>query len=76
MPSNNKQLTDHQVTEQIDTWVYDGVEVTKTGRKAQRIVQSGGRIYELIEITPVDRRMVGEWKKWVKDSELYKVLLT
>ena len=54
--------------------MYDGVEVTKTGRIAQKTIGRGDRVYELIEVTPVDRRMVGEWKKWVKDSELYKVL--
>ncbi len=55
------------------SWVFDGVEVIKTGRKAQNTTRSGKPL-ELIEVTPVDQRMVGTWKKWVKESELYEVM--
>ena len=54
------------------TWVHEGVEVIKTGRVATRPVRAGNTV-ELVEITPVDQRMVGTWKKWVKEIELYEI---
>jgi hypothetical protein len=61
------------MTDSTKTWVYDNVEVTKTGRIAQNKTRSGKSL-ELVEITPVDQRMVGTWKKWVRDTDLYEVV--
>jgi hypothetical protein len=61
------------MTDSTKTWVYDNVEVTKTGRIAQNKTRSGKSL-ELVEITPVDQRMVGTWKKWVRDSDLFEVV--
>jgi hypothetical protein len=61
------------MTDNTKTWVHDNVEVTKTGRTAQNKTRSGKPL-ELVEITPVDQRMVGTWKKWVKDTDLYEVM--
>lgn len=54
-----------------ETYVYEQVEVKKTGRTAQNPLRSG-RVDILHEITPVDA-MVGSWKKWVREDVLYTV---
>lgn len=53
------------------TYVHEGIEVKKTGRRAQN-ERSSGKIDELIEVTPVDS-MVGSWKKWVRPDILFEV---
>lgn len=53
------------------TYVYDNVEVRKTGRIAQKQLKSG-TMDQLVEITPVDT-VVGVWKKWVREAELFEV---
>ena len=53
------------------TYVFENIEVKKTGRKAQRKLKSG-KVDELVEITPVDEK-VGTWKKWTRDAELFEV---
>ena len=53
------------------TYVYDNVEVTKTGRTANKELRSG-KVDELIEITPKDT-IVGAWKKWVREADLFLV---
>lgn len=63
----------------IETFVYDGVEVKKTGRVAKRSipltsVRSSKHIagqVELVEITPIDE--LADWKKWVRQTDLYLV---
>lgn len=55
----------------MTTYVFDNVEVKKTGRNAQRKLKSG-KVDELFEITPVDEH-VGQWKKWVHEVELFAV---
>ena len=56
------------------TYVFDGTEVKKTGRKARKTVPipNGERSFEMIEITPVDPDM--EWKKWLRQEDLYEIL--
>lgn len=54
-----------------NTYVLDNIEVKKTGRTAQKILKSG-KVDELVEVTPVDQN-VGQWKKWVRDAELFEV---
>lgn len=53
------------------TYVYDNVEVKKTGRTAEKALRSG-KVDYLVEITPVDS-LDGSWKKWVRDTELFEV---
>lgn len=53
------------------TFVYDNVEVRQTGRTAQKELRSK-KIDRLVEVTPLDP-MVGSWKKWVREAELFEV---
>lgn len=57
--------------EQEQTYVYENVEVRKTGRTAERPLKSG-KVDVLFEITPVDE-IIGRWKRWVRDAELFEV---
>lgn len=52
-------------------YVYDNVEVIKTGRMAKKPLRSG-KVDELFEITPAEH-MDGTWKKWVREIELFEV---
>jgi hypothetical protein len=54
--------------------VHEGIEVIKTGRLAERKLRSG-KIDQLIEVTPKDT-MVGSFKKWIHEEELFEVLHT
>lgn len=56
----------------IQTYVFDNVEVRKTGRVARKQLKSG-KIDEMFEITPVDT-VVGSWKKWPREVELTPIL--
>lgn len=55
----------------MKTYVYDNAEVKKTGRTASKTLKSGAKDH-LVEVTPVDP-MVGSWKKWVREIELFEV---
>ena len=55
----------------IETYVYDGTEVKKTGRTAKREVprlKGEPIVMQLVEITPADDT---GWLKWVKPEELF-----
>lgn len=60
------------------TYIYDNIEVKKTGRIAQKKQKQKTTrsnrtpIIEdvVFEITPSDPEN-GHWKKWVKDTDLY-----
>lgn len=54
------------------TFVYDNIEIRKTGRKAERKLTSG-KVDLLLEITPADP-MSGSWKKWVREADLFEVV--
>lgn len=54
------------------TYVYENVEIVKTGRSAERKLKSG-KVDQLVEITPQDSS-VGSWKKWVREDELFEVI--
>ena len=56
------------------SYVYEGVEVTMTGRHAKRQATTigGRRDEEIVEITPVDQDEA-DWKKWVKVNDLFEV---
>jgi len=60
----------------MSTFVFDGVEVKLTGRKAvKRITTVPGkppREMSLVEITPVDDTF--DWKKWVPLDQMYEVI--
>lgn len=54
------------------TYVYDGVEVKKTGREAFK--EAGIKAKQIItvfEITPIDT--INTWRKWVRDQELFQI---
>ena len=57
----------------METYVFDGSEVKKTGRTASKTLVAGSRVKEmvLVEITPVDSTF--DWKKWVRPEDLYAV---
>lgn len=55
----------------VETYVFENVEVRKTGRRAQRKLRSG-KVDEVIEITPMES-IVGTWKKWVVEDTLFEV---
>jgi len=55
----------------LQTYVFEDVEVQKTGRKSQQTLPSG-KIDIKYEITPVDTT-VGTWKKWVRQNVLFVV---
>lgn len=59
------------IQEQDQTYVFENVEVKKTGRKAQNKLRSG-KTDELVEVTPTDST-VGSWKKWVREDLLFTV---
>ena len=55
----------------IESYIYDGTEVKKTGRAAKREVKrvkGDPLVMQLVEITPVDDT---GWLKWVKPEELF-----
>jgi len=54
------------------TYLFDSIEIVKTGRRAERKLRSG-KIDSKIEITPADTNTNGSWTKWVKESELYGI---
>ena len=57
----------------METFVYDGAEVKKTGRTATKTLGTSARVKEmnLVEITPVDTTF--DWKKWVRPEDLYTI---
>jgi hypothetical protein len=58
-----------------ETFVFEGVEVSKTGRTAIReIKKPNGTVAsttQIVEIKPIDDSM--EWKKWVDPKLLFIV---
>jgi hypothetical protein len=53
------------------TYVYDNVEVEKTGRTAAKTLKSS-KVDVLVEITPTNPTQ-GTWKKWVRETDLFEV---
>jgi hypothetical protein len=53
------------------TYVFENVEVRKTGRKAENKLRSG-KVDELVEVTPIDGT-TGSWRKWVREEILFEV---
>lgn len=72
---DEKRWTNSKVSDLVDgateTFVYDNVEVRKTGRKADRKLKSG-KVDIVVEVTPVDSNY-GSWAKWVSEEILFKV---
>lgn len=60
-------------------FVYDGLEVVKTGRIASRAQEVRGyngsrKVLEtVVEITPIVKDGSLQWKKWVREDELYVI---
>lgn len=55
----------------METFVYEGTEVRKTGRVATKTLPIKNKELQLVEITPVDTTF--DWKKWVRPDDLYLV---
>ncbi len=53
------------------TWLFNDVEIIKTGRTAKRTLKND-KIDERIEIQPANADE-GTWKKWVRQSDLYEI---
>jgi hypothetical protein len=53
-------------------YVYDGMEVILTGRKANKKLRSG-KMNEVVEIKQADAESAS-FKKWVRQSELFEIL--
>lgn len=53
------------------SYVYENAEVIKTGRTASKELRSG-KVDVLYEITP-KHSTTGQWRKWVKNSDLFEV---
>ena len=62
------------LTPMKETYVFEGTEVVKTGRVAEREIKSVGgkapRKLILVEITPSDGL---DWKKWVDPALLFSI---
>lgn len=58
-------------TDTKKSYVYEGIVVDATGRRATRKLPSG-RSHELIEIQPHQSDQ-GVWCKWVDVTELYEI---
>lgn len=54
------------------TYVYNNIEVIKTGRVSQRILKSQ-KVDELIEIAPVGLPSSITHNQWVRESDLFVV---
>jgi len=54
------------------TYVFENIEVVKTGRTATRKLPSG-KSDILIEVTPADQNLAS-WKKWVNPNTLFTVV--
>ena len=58
----------------MDTFVHGETEVKMTGRKATKPLV-GGKVMELVEITPVSD-FDGTWKKFVNPNTLLTIIDT
>lgn len=55
------------------TYVYDGVEVVLTGRKAKKPSNvAKGTMLTLYEVEPLDKESI-QWKKWVSTRDIYTI---
>ena len=54
------------------TYVYDGVEVVLTGRKAKKPSNVANRVLVLYEVEPLDKESI-QWKKWVSTRDIYTI---
>ena len=65
-----------EMNEPQKSFVFDGVEVVKTGRQAKRTIPSVGkgepRVFTIYEIVPKDDP--DGWKKWVKMDDLWEIV--
>lgn len=58
------------VNELVTFYVYDGVEVKKTGREAVKSIRSIED--RLVEVEPINKDI--GWKKWVRPTDLYEII--
>lgn len=56
----------------MTNYVYENIEVRKTGRKAERKLGTSTKTQQVVEITPVSS-YDGDWKKWVTPDILYTI---
>lgn len=55
-----------------ESFVYEGIEVVKTGRVAQRQLKRSNTYLTLVEITP--KQHLGSWVKWINPDELFHII--
>lgn len=63
-------MSDEDKQETVVTYVYNGVEVKMTGRRAKKATRRQEHV--LIEVTPYNQND-GTWTKWANPSELYEI---
>ncbi len=69
-------MEEQKIEEIKKTFVFDGVEVTLTGRIAvNEKKMSSGKIItnELVEVTPIKKPGVPVWNKWIKRKDLFEI---
>ena len=54
------------------TFVFETVEVRKTGRTARKKSAMTGKDQILYEVEPIDKESI-QWKKWVPEDQLYVI---
>jgi hypothetical protein len=66
-----------------ETFVYDGIEIYKTGRVAEKQISNlkrkalekrGLNADQMVEIKPLDQDMAPFKVKWVEEDKLFRVL--
>jgi hypothetical protein len=56
----------------MSNYVFENIEVRKTGRVAQRRIGNSTKVQQVVEITPVSS-YDGDWKKWVAPDILFSI---
>ena len=73
LDENGEILNHDEVSPPEIHYVYDGIEVRKTGRRGVKKLENRYKTSETViyEITPVDPDI--NWRKFVKESELFEI---
>ena len=55
------------------TYIYKNTEVKCTGRSATK-TKHNRTVDTLLEVTPVNTSVDGDWTQWARESDLYEVI--